>query len=739
MITREFKLYLNAGVGVAPVINANQFDQSEEWVFTLLQSDGTVYTPSTGAIIGLKQDGTTILNAGTVNDDGQVVITETEQITAVPGSNLFEILIDGNTHGTANFVVFVERRPGDIDHPSESDISLFQEAITAAGNVTQFQADISALQSGLSQETQTRQAQDTSLASQIAQEANARSQQDAVLQAEIDQIIAPSGEAPSAAEVQNARIGADGTTYDTLGNAIRGQVSDLKNALSDVSNINFLINGKLIAGYCSNTGGFNTDGTTYHRTDYLPVSQGQTIRTGKIRFVTYFNADKSYNSGVSVPSANTENTFTVPVDGYVIISVYNTSISDGTLFGTFGDGFNIFTEKALNAIIATQPSIYQTTGQNTGGTMSQKATTDAVGACFNSLGTLSNASIYSVTKNGAYIITDETVTGKPETGVGYLNVFKPNSGFALLLYYAYPTKTLYFGVGYNGALYGSWGKINTTISQETGTSTTATMSQKAITDAIDDAVGGDFAKVNKQLLKDKKIVVLGDSIFGNNDSDTGVASVMQSMIEGEIKNCAFGGTRYTVRSQTNGYEQFDFGNLVQCIINNDYTPLNNAISGYSLPTYYQSRVNRLAGIDFSTVDTVMLFYGTNDYSSGITESVLKPSVIASINALQSAYKNLKIIVCSPTWRFWYTVEDGTGTYNDDSDTRNFGGGTLIQYCGYIKDIADSEHLPFINSYNIGINKNNYSQYFNDHDGTHHDVAGRAMLAEYLVRQLLSIG
>lgn len=231
MITREFKLYLNAGVGVAPVINTNQFDQDEEWIFTLLQEDGTVYTPSTSAIIGLKTDGTTILNAGTVNSSGQVVITETEQITAVPGSNLFEILIDGNTHGTANFVVFVERRPGDIDNPSESDISLFQEAISAAGNVTQFQADIAELKSDVDDLEEA----DTSFASQISQEASTRSQQDAVLQAEIDQIIAPSGEAPSAAEVQNARIGADGKTYDTLGNAIRTQVSDLKNALSEVT------------------------------------------------------------------------------------------------------------------------------------------------------------------------------------------------------------------------------------------------------------------------------------------------------------------------------------------------------------------------------------------------------------------------------------------------------------------------------------------------------------------------
>jgi hypothetical protein len=198
MITREFKLYLNAGIGVAPIINANQFDQDEEWIFTLLQEDGTVYIPSTGAIIGLKTDGTTILNAGTVNSAGKVVITETEQMTAVPGSNVFELLIDGNTHGTANFVVFVERRPGDIDNPSESDISLFQEAISAAGNVTQFEADIERLQT------------------------------------EIDQIIAPSGEAPSAAEVQNARIGADGKVYDTLGTAIRTQISDLGDAVNNI-------------------------------------------------------------------------------------------------------------------------------------------------------------------------------------------------------------------------------------------------------------------------------------------------------------------------------------------------------------------------------------------------------------------------------------------------------------------------------------------------------------------------
>ena len=183
MITRNFNLYLNAGTNIAPIINASQFDQGEEWIFTLLTEDGTVYTPSTGAIIGLKTDGTTILNAGTVNEDGQVVITETEQMTAVPGSNIFEILIDGNSHGTANFVVFVERRPGDIDNPSESDISLFQEAIEAAGNITQFQADIANLQSNVDD-----------LETGLAQEESTRSTQDAVLSGRIDTLATAIGE-----------------------------------------------------------------------------------------------------------------------------------------------------------------------------------------------------------------------------------------------------------------------------------------------------------------------------------------------------------------------------------------------------------------------------------------------------------------------------------------------------------------------------------------------------------------
>ena len=130
-ITREFKLCLNAGTASAPFINVNQYDEGEEWYFSLYHEDGSSYTPSSGAIIGLKADNNAILNAGTVVA-GKVLITETQQMTAAAGRAIYELLIDGETHGTANFIVNVERRPSDDAEFSDSDLSMLQEAIDAA-------------------------------------------------------------------------------------------------------------------------------------------------------------------------------------------------------------------------------------------------------------------------------------------------------------------------------------------------------------------------------------------------------------------------------------------------------------------------------------------------------------------------------------------------------------------------------------------------------------------------------
>ena len=64
----------------------------------------------------------------------------------------------------------------------------------------------------------------------IVGEQTTRASQDQLINERIDQVIAPTGEAPNPTEITDARIGEDGTVYNTLGTAIRTQVGDLKNA-----------------------------------------------------------------------------------------------------------------------------------------------------------------------------------------------------------------------------------------------------------------------------------------------------------------------------------------------------------------------------------------------------------------------------------------------------------------------------------------------------------------------------
>lgn len=69
---------------------------------------------------------------------------------------------------------------------------------------------------------------------ELLAEANAAvSQLDTFLNGRIDNIIA-GGEAPSASEIVDARYGADGVTYPSLGAAIRDQVTALKSDLSQI-------------------------------------------------------------------------------------------------------------------------------------------------------------------------------------------------------------------------------------------------------------------------------------------------------------------------------------------------------------------------------------------------------------------------------------------------------------------------------------------------------------------------
>lgn len=101
------------------------------------------------------------------------------------------------------------------------------------------------------------------------------------LNARIDNIIA--GTAPSAAEIVDARLGADGVTYPSLGAAIRDQVTDLKSDIDILNSDTDILSGKItldsIAWGDKTYRDIFISGNAYHRYGDFENGLGDIIET----------------------------------------------------------------------------------------------------------------------------------------------------------------------------------------------------------------------------------------------------------------------------------------------------------------------------------------------------------------------------------------------------------------------------------------------------------------------------
>lgn len=164
-----------------------------------------------------------------------------------------------------------------------------------------------------------------------------------VLDGRMDSFIAlPDGSTTADAELVDIRIGADGTHYNTAGDAVREQVSglkedvqvdvdQLKNALNDVSeevgaryNINFtVVSGEYIGSDLA-----TTSSETFCRSNPIQVSKGDIVRFNARGYLTYVsmitlcdaNGDNRRNGQTSIDSTIRLYELTIEEDGYIIVS-----------------------------------------------------------------------------------------------------------------------------------------------------------------------------------------------------------------------------------------------------------------------------------------------------------------------------------------------------------------------------------------------------------------------------------
>lgn len=128
-------------------------------------------------------------------------------------------------------------------------------------------------------------------------------------EARIDNIIA--GPAPSAEEIVDARLGADGVTYPSLGDAIRDQVSDLKAESNEIAETigftNYTQSLGLAYGKSLNvSNGAVIDNADFAVVDgFIPVDYGDKVKihwTGTTVFTClrcYYDANQNFITGVN--------------------------------------------------------------------------------------------------------------------------------------------------------------------------------------------------------------------------------------------------------------------------------------------------------------------------------------------------------------------------------------------------------------------------------------------------------
>jgi len=247
---------------------------------------------------------------------------------------------------------------------------------------------------------------------------------------------------------------------------------------------------------------------------------------------------------------------------------------------------------------------------------------------------------------------------------------------------------------------------------------------------------------NTTQLKGKTIVNFGDSIFGNFRPPEDISTELARLTGATVYNCGFGGCRMGKHSLTN-YDAFGMAKIATAITSSDFSVQDAAIAdteaSESLPSYFADTLALLKTIDFNDVDVITIAYGTNDFMGGVAIDIEQNTdsfggaLRYTIETILAAFPHIRIFACGQTYRFWM---DESGVFTEDSDIKTRSDGKkLTDFVVKTEEIAKAYHLPFINNYDIGMNKFNRSQYFTATDGTHPNINGRHLIATHMAKEL----
>lgn len=245
-----------------------------------------------------------------------------------------------------------------------------------------------------------------------------------------------------------------------------------------------------------------------------------------------------------------------------------------------------------------------------------------------------------------------------------------------------------------------------------------------------------------------KIVCLGnDPLEQNRWDDTGICKLIQSELNeagetAEVYNCSVGGSLVASINETYAnnvpIDAFSFYWVCAAIATSDYSNMDD---GYKNLGYenneIKATIETLKGMDFDSVDVIAIMYDGNDFrcdrplddGEAVNIQYYTGAMEAGLQAIQSAYPHIRIMVLSPTYE--YGVDDNGKLI--DADLKKNYYGSLSTYVQKESDTCYENSVSYIDNYYGTVNELNAKQYLEDNHNLTEE--GRRMVAKRFVECL----